>query len=118
MDRDMRRLDVLRTAHRRTLHAIMPDHIAHTLQNSCDSIVNNANSLSGRTLHRQNNVPSSTQPTLLTINVSIIKYINVYVHCTLLKFSVFCFNLLNRTHVENRSRPIYHCHYTIVATGP
>lgn len=84
MDRDMRRLDVLRTAHRRTLHAIMPDHIAHSLQNSCDSNVNNVNSLCGRTLHKQNNVPSSIQPKLLTINVSIINYSDVYLHCILL----------------------------------
>lgn len=34
MDCNERRLSVLRTAHRRTLHSFIPDHVVSSLQNS------------------------------------------------------------------------------------
>lgn len=70
INRDMRRLDVLRTAHRRTLHAVMPDHVAHMLRNSCISNRNDTKNLCEEIQQRQNNVSTDTQLIPVTITVS------------------------------------------------
>lgn len=57
----MRRLGVLCTAHRRTLHAVMPDHVVHLLRNTCGD-ANDANGLCQGTLQRQNNISPDLQP--------------------------------------------------------
>lgn len=55
-DRDIRRLVVLQTAHRRTLRTIIPDHIADSLQKLFNSNINNTIKKQGET----RNEPSGT----------------------------------------------------------
>lgn len=57
MDRDIRRLGVLRAAHRRTLHAIVPDHVANSLRK-----IYNSDKDYGRTLRELNIISSDNQP--------------------------------------------------------
>jgi len=69
IDRNVRRLDVLRAAHQRTLHAIMPDYVAHLLRNSCTNNSNDVN-LYEEIQEQQNNVSSDTRMIPMTLTVS------------------------------------------------
>lgn len=62
VDRDLRRLRVLREAHRRTLHAIVPDHVATLLRRSCRNDANDADDECERTQHQQNYGFGETRP--------------------------------------------------------
>lgn len=69
----MRRLGVLCTAHRRTLHAVMPDHVVRLLRNNCGD-ANDANGLCQGTLQHQNNI----SPDLQSIPVNTFDYTYYY----------------------------------------
>lgn len=62
MDRDIRRLGVLRAAHQRTLHAIIPDHVAYSLQKIYNSDTKNVDRDYGRTLRELNIISADSQP--------------------------------------------------------
>lgn len=70
----MRRLGVLCTAHRRTLRAVIPDHVANSLRKSCGGDINDVDVECKETRQRQNYVTTNTRPIPLTIIVKIINY--------------------------------------------
>lgn len=61
VDRDMRRLCVLREAHRRTLHAVIPDHVANLLRQRFSNDPNDADDECEGTQHQQNYVLGGTR---------------------------------------------------------
>lgn len=69
MDRDVRRLRVLREAHRRTLHAIVPDHVATLLRRSCSNDANDADDECERTQHQQSYGFGETRPIRTTVSI-------------------------------------------------
>lgn len=69
----MRRLCVLREAHRRILHAIVPDHVSNLLRQSCCNDANDADDECEGTPHQQNYIIGETRPTPMRTSVNILK---------------------------------------------
>lgn len=67
----MRRLCVLREAHRRTLRAIIPDHVANLLQQSRINDNNDGDDECEATQDQQNNIFKRTRPISMRINVNV-----------------------------------------------
>lgn len=78
---------MLRTAHRRTLRAVMPDHVAHMLRSSYISNANDADNLCEETQRRQNNVSTDTQLIPVTITVSTFNH-EMYSKITCIEYHV------------------------------
>lgn len=74
----MRRLGVLCTAHRRTLRAVVPDHVANSLRKSCGGEINDVDAENKETRQRLNYVTTNTRPIPLTIIVRIVKIFFIY----------------------------------------
>jgi len=70
----MRRLCVLREAHRRTLHTIIPDHVTNLLQKRCINDPNDADDEFEVTQHQQNYVFGENRPIPIRTTVSILNY--------------------------------------------
>lgn len=70
-DRDIRRLNVLRTAHRRTLRTIIPDHVADSLQKTYNNDANDVDEELGGTWHNQSRTIDN-QPVPIAVNVNIL----------------------------------------------
>jgi hypothetical protein len=75
MDREYRRLGVLRVAHRRTLHAIVPDHVANSLQ----KIYSDTKNVDyGRTRRELNLISADNQPIPMNHSVHSVLLNNLY----------------------------------------
>lgn len=71
MDRNVRRLCVLREAHRRTLHAIIPDHVTNLLRKRCINDPNDADDEFEGTQSQQSYVFGENRPIPVKITVCI-----------------------------------------------
>ncbi|VVC26042.1 Hypothetical protein CINCED_3A010240 [Cinara cedri] len=67
IDRDMRRLNVLRVAHRRTLHTIIPDHVADLLRKTYSGDANDSDEGCNDTWNKQSRITNS-QPEPIVVN--------------------------------------------------
>lgn len=71
MDCNERRLRVLRTAHRRTLHSFIPDHVVSSLQNSFQNgDVNLTETVCKEVHQRKNKVVIDPRSMPMTVAVS------------------------------------------------
>lgn len=67
----MRRLKVLRAAHRRTLRTIVPDHVADSLRENYSEDTNNSNEEPNVTWHKQSRA-TDIRPVPIAVNVSVL----------------------------------------------
>lgn len=98
---------MLRTAHRRTLHTVIPDHVADSLRKLFNSNINNTNKKQEET----RNEPSGTMNTqnfpvyILYTSITIVVFICiVYVYFLLFSGTI---------KLKVISHHIHHHHYTI-----
>lgn len=83
MDREYRRLGVLRAAHRRTLHAIVPDHVTISLQ----KIYSDSKNVDyGRTRRELNLISTDNQPIPMNHSVHSVLFNHFYYSYILLFF--------------------------------
>jgi len=64
---------VLREAHRRILHAIVPDHVADLLRKRCSNDANDADDECEGTPHQQNYIYGENRPIPMRTTVNILK---------------------------------------------
>lgn len=85
MHRDVRRLGVLRAAHKRTLFATIPNYVADSLQKSCSSDVSIIDKELRDIQQSKNNISTNAQLNLVSTTVStLIKFVFKFVFIHLL----------------------------------
>ncbi|XP_025196837.1 uncharacterized protein LOC112595752 [Melanaphis sacchari] len=91
VDRNVRRLCVLREAHRRTLHAVIPDHVTNLLRKRCINDPNDADDEFEGTRRQQNYVFGENRSIPIRTTPQIQEHIPA-----------------------NLSQPLYHCSYRAI----